>query len=257
MRHFLARHVSCSLIATLAVLVLTNGLPAAVDAATTSPGTLLTQHLPQPRRSVSASPATPIVYVSETAENTIVVYPQSGPLTPITTISTGLSAPAGTWVDQQQNLWVANAGTTGQPGFVLVFAPSTSKPRRKITVPASYGPPQHVWVDSDGTVYTVECPNSVCNITQFDTTGKWHVINDPHLTTVTGIVGDGAGDLYAEGTDRAAQAATVEVRAGGTWEPTYFPLFTKPAQIAWDQNGELVIESAVVGNVFYYEPQRG
>lgn len=208
------------------------------------------------------SDAQPIVYVAQTSANAIAIFPQDGPLKPIGMLTTGLKAPQGLWVDQQQNLWVANAGTSVKSdGYILVFKRNATTASRRIDVPAGYGPVKQIWVAASGTVYTVNCPyySADCSIALRTTSGKWSIINEPDMPTVYGIVGDHAGNLYAAGTSQFANGEIVEKLPNGSsqWQGIGLPFFFGLDQLAIDADGQLVINVSFPGAMVYYDTNRG
>ena len=98
----------------------------------------------------SASRLPVLVYVSDQKNNLIDVFDEKGTL--LSTITTGVKAPVGLFVDAQHNLWVANPGAND----VLEFARGATAPSRRLR---DRNLPNDVTVCGNGTAFVADTAN--------------------------------------------------------------------------------------------------
>ncbi|HEY6326791.1 MAG TPA: hypothetical protein VIW73_09815 [Candidatus Cybelea sp.] len=96
------------------------------------------------------APYTSLVYVSDHTNNLIDVFDLQGKLQH--TITTGLNAPVGVFVDARHNLWVANPGAND----VLVFPRGSTTPSETLN---DSDQPNDVAVCHDGTAFVADSLN--------------------------------------------------------------------------------------------------
>ncbi|HEX3457619.1 MAG TPA: hypothetical protein VHR97_06640 [Candidatus Baltobacteraceae bacterium] len=105
----------------------------------------------QKRPSDPAGRLTPLVYVSDDANNLIDVFDRDGTLE--YTITNGVHAPVGMYVDARHNLWVANPGDNN----VLVFPRGSMTPSTTLEDADQLN---DVAVCHDGTVFVASSNNA-------------------------------------------------------------------------------------------------
>lgn len=106
-----------------------------------------------PGWSAHARSGSDLLYVSSLSPSEVIVYRQNGKNhKPIATITNGINAPYGMFVDDQRNLYVANSGS----GTVTVYPAGSTSPSETLT---GAGAPIQVTVSRDGTVYVANTGN--------------------------------------------------------------------------------------------------
>jgi hypothetical protein len=133
----------------------TVALAVGVAACNAPSGVALTAPVPPGLRPTSfiadAGRRTSLVYVADRKNNLIDVFSRNGQLQ--YTITSGLSAPVGLFIDAGHNLWVANPGANN----VLVFARGSTSPSEKLH---DRNQPSDVAVRSDGTAFVADALNA-------------------------------------------------------------------------------------------------
>lgn len=143
--------------------------------------------------SLATSANQPLVYVSDSVKNVVDIFDRRGKLQGQIT---GLSAPAGLFVDAKHNLWVANSGG----GDVLMFPRGATRPSRTLEDSNS---PSDVAVGTDGTVYVADSENAggVAVYSRGKTQPSRRLVAD--LSGMSGIeyyvTCDAAGNVFASG----------------------------------------------------------
>src|SRR5580692_6535580 len=174
----------------------------------------------KPTANVPATQAvagTPVVYVSEHALGTVLVYPQKGanpaPLASIT----GYSGPRGLFVSSKHVLWAADNGAD----IVYGARPGNAQPTlQRIDANAA---PWAVAVTPNGTLYAANQQQCCGMISIFPPKSKYptSAINPPpsdrNMYVVNGLALDGKGDIFGTYCCTATGTTGVlEVQKGST-----------------------------------------
>ncbi|HEX3368021.1 MAG TPA: hypothetical protein VHS56_00465 [Candidatus Cybelea sp.] len=134
----------------LFALALSAGVTACGGALGTNPTQSGSAALPAAGFAAPATRDKTLVYVAEHTNGFVDVFDGNGLL--LYVLTTGISAPAGLFVDAQHNLWVANPGAND----VLVFPRGSKSPTR--TLPDA-NQPNDVAVCADGTAFVADALN--------------------------------------------------------------------------------------------------
>jgi hypothetical protein len=191
---------------------------------------------PSPIRAVSISTPTLYgvttdqqgnVYVPENAENTVQIF-SSGGVCPCSTITNGMDLPRGVTVDNNDNLYVADNGSSPH---VAEYAHNGTSPFATFPAPDNYAT-TGVATDSSNNLYVVLIVSGIPHgtVAECPAAGMGHtcsIISSITLAEYTGLAFDSGGDLAA------ASAATLSYYAPPSWNLVNYTYYGVGAAIGF------------------------
>jgi DNA-binding beta-propeller fold protein YncE len=184
----------------------------------------------------------------------VVVYRQKGQnQQPFRYINQDLINPAALWVDTFDNLWVGNEGavSSGPKSTIMRFPRLGTQAPDRILDDFNWFP-DALWVSRDGNVYVGNDPvgaTEKAEVVEYPPQSKtYKVIGDPNISyTVTAIVGDAKGDLFAAGYTDSHVGEIDELPAGSKhWSDTGIAgkgrSVSQPLSLAFDADSNLVVD---------------
>jgi hypothetical protein len=185
-------------------------------------------------------------YVSDNNANAVQVFKEKKPLSPIETITSGISGPLGSAVDSHGNLYVAN----GVGSTVTVYPPGQDVPSETYSVAV----PDDVAVGKDGTVYVVSYSQNL--VTEFDkgqfTPSRTLSINEP-----VGAALDAKNNLYVSFYNSPDGTYVGDVQKYGPKSTTGTDLgiaIGAPGMLLIDKHSDLLLADQTAGQVDFFKP---